>query len=91
MGGAYVPGMCSNGYGDIAVWQADGHSYVALSGFALAMFHIFNVDDPYNPVALRTMPFPTGGTTTRQGGRPAQLFHAGGATLLNPPMLRPEV
>lgn len=34
---------------------------------------------------------PTGGTTTRQGGRPAQLFQAGGATLLNPPMLRPEV
>lgn len=33
---------------------------------------------------------PTGGTTTRQGGRPAQLFKAGGATLLNPPMLRPE-
>lgn len=27
---------------------------------------------------------PTGGTTTRQGGRPAQLFRAGGATLLNP-------
>jgi 8-oxo-dGTP diphosphatase len=34
---------------------------------------------------------PTGGTTTRQGGRPAQLFMAGGAALLNPPMLRPEV
>ncbi|MDT0305633.1 NUDIX domain-containing protein [Streptomyces sp. DSM 44917] len=34
---------------------------------------------------------PVGGTTTRQGGRPAQLFRAGGATLLNPPMLRPEV
>lgn len=34
---------------------------------------------------------PTGGTTTRQGGRPAQLFQAGGATILNPPMLRPEV
>lgn len=33
---------------------------------------------------------PTGGTTTRQGGRPAQLFRAGGATVLNPPMLRPE-
>ncbi|MBB0245995.1 NUDIX domain-containing protein [Streptomyces alkaliphilus] len=33
---------------------------------------------------------PSGGTTTRQGGRPAQLFRAGGATLLNPPMLRPE-
>ncbi|MEU6208529.1 NUDIX domain-containing protein [Streptomyces sp. NPDC047023] len=34
---------------------------------------------------------PAGGTTTRQGGRPAQLFRAGGANLLNPPMLRPEV
>lgn len=34
---------------------------------------------------------PSGGTTTRQGGRPAQLFRAGGATVLNPPMLRPEV
>ncbi|MFC7218602.1 NUDIX domain-containing protein [Streptomyces polyrhachis] len=34
---------------------------------------------------------PAGGTTTRQGGRPAQLFRAGGATLLNPPMLRPDV
>ncbi|GGV28063.1 NUDIX hydrolase [Kitasatospora herbaricolor] len=33
---------------------------------------------------------PSGGTTTRQGGRPAQLFTAGGATDLNPPMLRPE-
>lgn len=33
---------------------------------------------------------PSGGTTTRQGGRPAQLFTAGGATVLNPPMLRPE-
>lgn len=34
---------------------------------------------------------PTGGTTTRQGGRPAQLFRAGGATVLNPPMLRPDI
>ncbi|MDT0320673.1 NUDIX hydrolase [Streptomyces millisiae] len=34
---------------------------------------------------------PVGGTTTRQGGRPAQLFRAGEATALNPPMLRPEV
>lgn len=33
---------------------------------------------------------PAGGTTARQGGRPAQLFRTGGATLLNPPMLRPE-
>ena len=33
---------------------------------------------------------PTGGTTSRQGGRPAQLFRRGNATLLNPPMLRPS-
>lgn len=33
---------------------------------------------------------PTGGTTTRQGGRPAQLFRRGSAEKLNPPMLRPE-
>jgi 8-oxo-dGTP diphosphatase len=32
---------------------------------------------------------PVGGTTARQGGRPAQLFRLGTATLLNPPMLRP--
>ena len=34
---------------------------------------------------------PTGGSTNRHGGRPAQLFRRGSATLLNPPMLRPEV
>lgn len=61
---AYVPGMCNNGYGDIGVWQADGHSYVVLSGFALRMFHIFNVDDPYNPLTLRTQSFLPGGTTS---------------------------
>lgn len=32
---------------------------------------------------------PVGDTTARQGGRPAQLFHLGDVTLLNPPMLRP--
>lgn len=32
---------------------------------------------------------PAGGTTARQGGRPAQLFRLGDAGLLNPPMLRP--
>lgn len=32
---------------------------------------------------------PTGRTTTRQGGRPAQLFRAGTAARLHPPMLRP--
>jgi 8-oxo-dGTP diphosphatase len=34
---------------------------------------------------------PSGGTTSRQGGRPAQLFRRGPASLLNPPMLRPAV
>jgi 8-oxo-dGTP diphosphatase len=32
---------------------------------------------------------PTGGTSTRDGGRPAQLYRRGEATLLHPPMLRP--
>ncbi len=32
---------------------------------------------------------PTGRTTNRQGGRPAQLYRAGDATLLHPAMLRP--
>ncbi len=31
----------------------------------------------------------TGGTTTRQGGRPAKLYRRGSAKLLHPPMLRP--
>ncbi|WP_433164755.1 NUDIX hydrolase [Kribbella sp. CA-247076] len=31
---------------------------------------------------------PTGGTTTRDGGRPAQLFRRGSATVLHPPMTR---
>ena len=31
----------------------------------------------------------TGGTTTRQGGRPAKLYRKGPAELLHPPMLRP--
>jgi plastocyanin len=61
---AFVPGMCNDGYGDIGVWQANGHDYVVLSGFALRMFHIFNVDDPYNPVAVRTQLFPSGGDTS---------------------------
>ena len=32
---------------------------------------------------------PTGSTTTRDGGRPAQVFRPGHATALHPPMLRP--
>jgi 8-oxo-dGTP diphosphatase len=32
---------------------------------------------------------PTGETTTRDGGRPAQLFRRGSAVQLHPPMLRP--
>ena len=31
---------------------------------------------------------PTGGTTTRDGGRPAKLYRRGPAELLHPPMLR---
>jgi 8-oxo-dGTP diphosphatase len=31
---------------------------------------------------------PVGSTTTRDGGRPAQLFHRGTATTLHPPMTR---
>jgi 8-oxo-dGTP diphosphatase len=33
---------------------------------------------------------PTGQTSTRQGGRPAQLYHRGAAAVLHPAMLRPE-
>jgi 8-oxo-dGTP diphosphatase len=33
---------------------------------------------------------PTGATTTRQGGRPAQLYRRGTAALLHPAMLRPD-
>ncbi len=33
----------------------------------------------------------TGRTTTRDGGRPAQLYRTGNATLLHPAMLRPNV
>jgi hypothetical protein len=32
----------------------------------------------------------TGETTTRDGGRPAQLYRVGAATLLHPAMLRPR-
>lgn len=31
---------------------------------------------------------PTGGTTTRNGGRPAQLYRRGATTVLNPPLTR---
>ncbi len=66
----YVPSIpCtadpySAGFGDITVWQANGHSYVGISGFARVMFHIFNVDDPYNPQLLITVPFPASGTAS---------------------------
>jgi 8-oxo-dGTP diphosphatase len=33
---------------------------------------------------------PTGGTTTRDGGRPARLYRRGDAVTLHPPMLRPR-
>ncbi len=61
---AYVPGMCSFGYGDIGVWQADGHNYVVLSGFDLRLFHIWNVDDPYNPQLTSSLNFPSGGSAS---------------------------
>src|SRR5688500_7343065 len=41
--------ICSSGYGDIATWQDDGQSYVAIARFGRSGFHIFNVTDPYNP------------------------------------------
>jgi hypothetical protein len=66
---AYVANMCSSGYGDIAVWQANGHSYVAQSGFGLRMYHIWNVDDPYNPVLLISKTWDSGGTAS------TALFH----------------
>ncbi len=64
---AHVANYCSGSvytdpYGDIYTWQANGHDYVALSGFGLRMFYLINVDDPYNPVLLRTQPFPSGGS-----------------------------
>jgi 8-oxo-dGTP diphosphatase len=34
---------------------------------------------------------PTGSTTTRDGGRPAQLFRRGPADVLHPPLMRPGV
>jgi hypothetical protein len=70
---AYVSGGCGGGYGDIAVWQANGHDYVALSGFGLRMFYLYNVDDPYNPQLLYTQPFPSGGTA----GTSVFTFHQG--------------
>jgi hypothetical protein len=63
---AYVPSLCpgtnTNPYGDIAVWQANGHDYVVQAGFTMRMYHMWNVDDPYNPVLLRSQTFPAGGT-----------------------------
>jgi hypothetical protein len=66
---AHVSGFCagdvySSPYGDPGVWQADGHNYVVLAGFAYRMFYLFNVDNPYTPVLLRTQPFPSGGTAS---------------------------
>ncbi len=66
---AHVANYCSGSvytdpYGDIYTWQADGHNYVALSGFGLRMFYLINVDDPYHPALLRTEPFPSGGSAS---------------------------
>jgi hypothetical protein len=67
----WVPGMCAPGgdvyqagYGDITVWQASGHSYVGIAGFAQRAFYIFNVDDPYHPALLVNQPFPAGGSAS---------------------------
>ncbi len=65
----WVPGMCTNdvyaaGYGDLTVWQAGGHSYVGIAGFAQRAFYIFNVDDPYHPQLLTTQSFPAGGSAS---------------------------
>lgn len=64
---AHVANRCtgsvySDPYGDVYAWQDGDHEYVALSGFGYRMFYLINVDDPYNPVLLRTEPFPSGGT-----------------------------
>ncbi|MEO8285878.1 MAG: S-layer homology domain-containing protein [Chloroflexota bacterium] len=61
---AWVPSNCGN-YGDIAVWQAGGHSYVAQSGWTGKMYHIWNVDNPYTPIILKTQAFPSGGNTSK--------------------------
>lgn len=62
-----VPGMCETisaagnpmwGYGGLSAWQANGHSYVVLSGLYRRLFDIFNVDDPYHPQLLVSLPFP---------------------------------
>ncbi|HMA37030.1 MAG TPA: S-layer homology domain-containing protein [Chloroflexia bacterium] len=65
----WVPGMCTTdayqaGYGDLTVWQAGGHSYAGIAGFAQRAFYIFNVDDPYTPVLLVNQGFPDGATTS---------------------------
>jgi hypothetical protein len=61
---ACIPGTPDWGYGDLAVWQANGHSYAAQSGFGYRMYYIWNVDDPYTPVLLFNKPFPSGGSAS---------------------------
>jgi hypothetical protein len=38
------------------VWQAEGNSYVAVARFGRPGFHIFNVNDPYNPIQTYSTP-----------------------------------
>jgi len=55
---------CAGAYGDPAVWRHNGHDYVASAYFSsIGRFHIWNVDDPYNPVHIRTQDIPGGGST----------------------------
>jgi hypothetical protein len=55
---------CGGAYGDPAVWRHNGHDYIASAYFSsIGRFHIWNVDDPYNPVHIRTQDIPGGGST----------------------------
>jgi hypothetical protein len=55
---------CSGAYGDPAVWRHNGHDYIVSAYFSqVGAFHIWNVDDPYNPVHIRTELVPGGGST----------------------------
>jgi hypothetical protein len=56
--------LCNGAYGDPSVWQHDGHTYVASAYFSsVGAFHIWNVDDPYNPQYLTTQYITGGGST----------------------------
>jgi hypothetical protein len=56
--------LCNGAYGDPSVWQHDGHTYIASAYFSsVGAFHIWNVDDPYNPQYLNTTYITGGGST----------------------------